>query len=226
MNNGFEFADKMTDDEQLLFKRSIRKLLYKTFLLGDKDEKLYEFVSPESRQIDINRYLSLMGYKMIVEERMRLAMLDVADEDAETPGLRRSGLYRFKADEMSLLLALWLLFLERMGYEEPVQVTVGDIIDKCKLYKAEIKPADFKNAFQVFKRFSLIDYSNEQQTEESVVQLYPSLTFAFDIGRLKAVIAEYTRDDAPEDGFSGRADAGAVLSVDAEEPEEAEDEEP
>ena len=91
MGIGFEFTEKMTDDERFLFKRSIRKLLDKTFLLGDKDEKLYEFVSPESRQIDINHYLSLMGYKMIVEERMRLAMLAVADEDAETPGLRRSA---------------------------------------------------------------------------------------------------------------------------------------
>ena len=226
MDNGFDFTEKMTDDERLLFKRSIRKLLDKTFLLGDKDEKLYEFVSPESRQIDMNRYLSLMGYKMIVEERMRLAMLAVADEDAETPGLRRSGLYRFKADEIPLLLVLWLLFLERIGYEEPVQVTVGDIIDKCKLYKTEVKPVDFKNAFQVFKRFSLIDYSNDQQTEESVVQLYPSLTFAFDIGRLKAVIAEYTQDDVPEDGSAGRRNTGTVLPEDAEEPEEAEDEEP
>ena len=190
--NGFEFVEKRNDEETLLFKRCVRRLLDRTFILADKDERLYEFIAPESRQVDMNRYLSLMGYKVVVEDRMKLAMLSANDEAAETPGLRRITLYRFKTDEVPLLMVLWLLFLERMGYEEPVHVTIGDIVDKCRLYKIELKPSDFKNAYQVFKRFSLIDFANEANTEDAVVRLYPSLTFAFDIAQLKAVIAEYT----------------------------------
>ena len=36
------------------FKRCIRKLLESTFILRDKDEKLYQFVSRESNRQDIS----------------------------------------------------------------------------------------------------------------------------------------------------------------------------
>ena len=58
-------------------------------------------------------------------------------------------------------MVLWLLFLERMGYADPVHITVGDIIDKCKIYQINIKPVDFKDSYRIFKKFSLIDYSDD-----------------------------------------------------------------
>jgi hypothetical protein len=135
--------------------------------------------------------LGAIGYKVVVEERMRVAMLQQSDEDVETVGLKRINLYRFDAKQVRLLLVLWLLFLERMGYEEPVYITVGDIIDKCKIYQINMKPADFKYSYRIFKRFSLIDYSDDISTEDGKVRLYPSLQFCMDIGQLKQVIAEY-----------------------------------
>jgi hypothetical protein len=92
---------------------------------------------------------------------------------------------------MQLLLVSWLLFLERMGYEEPVYVTVGDIIDKCKIYQITLTPGEFKNAYRVFKRFSLIDYDDDIADEDGKVRLYPSLQFCMDIGQLKQVMQEY-----------------------------------
>ena len=121
-------------------------------------------------------------------------MLQQADEDIETVGLKRSNLYRFDAKQIKLLLALWLLFLERMGYADMVHVSVGDIIDKCKIYQINMKPADFKEAYRIFKKFSLIDYSDDISSEDGKVRLYPSLQFCMDIGQLKQVMAEY----APE----------------------------
>ena len=41
----------------ILFKRCIRKLLSSTFILRDKDEKLYAFISRESNRQDISEYL-------------------------------------------------------------------------------------------------------------------------------------------------------------------------
>lgn len=191
----FRFMSKMSDEDAYLFKRCIRKLLDATFIVADKDEKFYDYISAESNQYDVNTYLHAIGYQVIVEERMKVAMLQQSDDDVDTQGLKRMNLYRFDQKQIRLLLALWLLFLERMGYAEPVYVTVGDIVDKCKIYQITLAPAEFKNAYRIFKRFSLIDFDDEITTEDGAVRLYPSLQFCMDIGQLKQVMEEYREDD-------------------------------
>ena len=198
--NDFSFIGRMSEEDAYLFKRCIRKMLETTFIVADKDEKLYDFIASESNQYDVNIYLAAIGYKVVVEERMKVAMLQQADEDVETVGLKRINLYRFDSKQMKLLMVLWLLFLERMGYSDPVHITVGDIIDKCKIYQVNMKPAEFKDAYRVFKKFSLIDYSDDITTEEGKVRLYPSLQFCMDIGQLKRVMAEYSEEETTEAG--------------------------
>lgn len=193
--NDFSFMKKMNEEDSYLFKRCIRKMLDTTFIVADKDEKLYDFISSESNQYDVNTYLSAIGYKVVVEDRMKVAMLQQADEDIDTVGLKRINLYRFDVKQVRLLMVLWLLFLERVGYSNGVYVTVGNIIDKCKMYQINMKPADFKDCYRIFKKFSLIDYGDDITTEEGKVRLYPSLQFCMDINQLKQVMEEY----APEE---------------------------
>ena len=193
--NDFSFMSKMNDEDAYLFKRCIRKLLDSTFIVAQKDERLYDFISPESRQYDVNTYLGAIGYKVLVEDRMKVVMLQQSDEDVETVGLKRINLLRFDAKQIRLLMVLWLLFLERMGYEEPVHVTVGDIIDKCRIYQLTLSPSDFKNTYRIFRRFCLIDYGDDVASEDGAVTLYPSLQFCMDIGQLKKVMAEYTQEE-------------------------------
>ncbi len=206
----FSFMKKMSEEDAYLFKRCIRKLLDATFIVADKEERLYDFISSESNQYDINTYLAAIGYKVVVEERMQVAMLQQNDDDIETVGLKRINLLRFEPKQVRLLLVLWLLFLERMGYADPVYVTVGDIIDKCKIYKITMAPADFKKNYRLFKRFSLIDYSEDIATEDGKVKLYPSLQFCMDIGQLKQVMAEYAADDDLEEEMGGMAELEAA----------------
>ena len=196
----FSFMNKMKEEDAYLFKRCIRELLDSTFIVADKDERLYEFISAETNQYDINVYLGAIGYKAVVEDRMKVAMLQQADEDVDTVGLKRISLYRFNQKEIRLLIVVWMLFLERMGYAEPVFVTVGDIMDKCGLYQIALSPAEIKGAYRVFKRFSLIDYNDDDITkEDGVIRLYPSLQFCMDIGQLKQVVADYVPDLSGEE---------------------------
>ena len=181
----FSFMNKMKEEDAYLFKRCIRKLLDSTFIVADKDERLYEFISAETNQYDINVYLGAIGYKAVVEDRMKVAMLQQADEDVDTVGLKRISLYRFNQKEIRLLIVVWMLFLERMGYTEPVFVTVGDIMDKCGLYQIALSPAEIKGAYRVFKRFSLIDYNDDDITKED--------------GQLKQVVADYVPDLSGEE---------------------------
>ena len=200
----FSFMDKMKDEDAYLFKRCIRRLLDSTFIVADRDERLYEFISAEGNQYDINVYLGAIGYKVVVEDRMKVAMLQQADEDVDTVGLKRISLYRFNQKEIRLLLVVWMLFLERMGYAGPVFVTVGDIMDKCALYRIALTPAEIRGAYRVVKRFSLIDYNEDDITkEDGVIRLYPSLQFCMDIGQLKQVVADYVPDLSGEEADPG-----------------------
>lgn len=188
------FISKMNDTDAYLFKRCVRRLLDTTFLVADKEEKLYEFVASESNRYDMNQYLAVIGYQVVLEENMKVAMLQPHDDDKETVGLKRLNLYHFDKKHMKLLLVLWLLFLERMGYEEAVYVTVGEIIDKCRLYAIELSPVEFKKAYATFRRFCLIDYHDDITGEEDIVRLYPSLQFCMDIEQLKQVISEFEEE--------------------------------
>ena len=217
----FSFMDKMKDEDAYLFKRCIRRLLDSTFIVADRDERLYEFISAEGNQYDINVYLGAIGYKVVVEDRMKVAMLQQADEDVDTVGLKRISLYRFNQKE---LLVVWMLFLERMGYAEPVFVTVGDIMDKCALYQIALTPAEIRGAYRVFKRFSLIDYNDDDITkEDGVIRLYPSLQFCMDIGQLKQVVADYVPDLSGEEADPGEGenpeDGTGAEGLPGEEPE-------
>lgn len=190
----FDFINKISGEDAYLFKRCVRKLLDSTFILEDRDKNLYEFLASESNQYDMNEYLSVIGYRVLVEERMKVAMLCQSDDDGERLGIKKLNLFRFSAKQMRLLLVLWTLFLERTGYAEAIYVTVGEIMDQCKAYQIALSPAEFKNAYRVFKRFSLIDYNDDITTEDGRVRLYPSLQFCMDIGQLKQVMAEYVPD--------------------------------
>ena len=220
----FSFMDKMKDEDAYLFKRCIRRLLDSTFIVADRDERLYDFISAEGNQYDINIYLGAIGYKVVVEDRMKVAMLQQADEDVDTVGLKRISLYRFNQKEIRLLLVVWMLFLERMGYAEPVFVTVGDIMDKCALYRIALTPAEIRGAYRVFKRFSLIDYNEDDITkEDGVIRLYPSLQFCMDIGQLKQVVADYVPDLSDEEADPGEGenpeDGTGAEGLPEEEPE-------
>ena len=220
----FSFMDKMKDEDAYLFKRCIRRLLDSTFIVADRDERLYEFISAEGNQYDMNVYLGAIGYKVVVEDRMKVAMLQQADEDVDTVGLKRISLYRFNQKEIRLLLVVWMLFLERMGYAEPVFVTVGDIMNKCALYRIALTPAEIRGAYRVFKRFSLIDYNDDDITkEDGVIRLYPSLQFCMDIGQLKQVVADYVPDLSGEEADPGEGenpeDGTGAEGLPGEEPE-------
>ena len=70
--NDFSFMKKMSEEDAYLFKKCIRKMLDTTFIVADKDEKLYDFISSESNHYDVNTYLAAIGYKVVVEESLGL----------------------------------------------------------------------------------------------------------------------------------------------------------
>lgn len=178
-----------------LFKRSIRKLLESTFILRDKEEKLYAFVSRESNRQDISEYLRMIGFDLLVEEKSGVAMLIASEEDEDTVGLKRANVVTFTTLQYHLLLVLWKVYLENLGYNEGNFVTRGDLIDKIKSYGVIPVRTELNAAFKLFKKYSLINYDENEEGEEMKIQLYPSLQFGWDIPQFQTVVKEYIKED-------------------------------
>lgn len=181
-----------------LFKRCIRKLLEFTFILKEKDERLYQFASRESNRQDISEYLQAMGFDLIVEENTGICMLSPSEQDADTAGLKRANLVTFSGLQRHLLLILWAVYLERLGYNEGNFVTKGELIDKIQANGITLTKTELNAALRLFRKHSLINYSDNDSGEDGMIHLYPSLQFGWDLSQFRTVVAEEMREDTEE----------------------------
>lgn len=187
------------EENGILFKRCVRKLLESTFILRDKDEKLYSFVSRESNRQDISEYLRMIGFDILVDDKTGVSMLIVSEEDEETVGLKRANVITFSNVQYHLLLVLWKVYLENLGYQEGNFVTKGDLIDKIKSYGIVLVKQELNTAFKLFKKYSLINYDENDSGEDMKIQLYPSLQFGWDMPQFQTVVKEYLKLDEKEE---------------------------
>lgn len=187
------------EEHSILFKRCIRKLLDSTFIVGQKDEKLYAFISRESNRQDISDYLRMIGFDVVVDGNVQIAMLKPYEGDEETVGLKRANVISFTMEQYHLLLVLWEVYLENLGYNDENIVMRGDLIDKIKAYDVEVDSTNLSSAMKIFKKYSLIDYDAKDDSEDAIITLYPSLQFGWDITQFQMVAAEYMKNDSAED---------------------------
>ena len=183
------------EENGLLFKKCIRKLLESTFILQERDGKLYDFVSRESNWQDMSEYLRIIGFDLLVDDKAGVAMLIASEADMETVGLKRANVVTFTNLQYHLLLVLWKVYLENLGCNEGNFVTKGDLIDKIRDYGVLVVRTDLNAAFKLFKKYSLINYSEEEEGEDMKIQLYPSLQFGWDLPQFKTVAGEYLKED-------------------------------
>ena len=203
------------EENNHLFKRCIRKLLESTFILRDREERLYQFASRESNRQDISEYLRMIGFDMTVDEKTGVCMLTASEEDADTVGLKRANVVTFSTLQYHLLLVLWQVYLENLGYNEGNFVTKGDLIDKIRSYEITLTKTELNAAFRLFRKYSLIHYNDHEDGEDMKIQLYPSLQFGWDLPQFRTVVAEYLKE--PE--------AAQEETEEAPDPEEFEEEE-
>ena len=182
------------EENSHMFKRCIRKLLESTFILRDKEERLYQFASRESNRQDISEYLRMIGFDVAVDEKTGVCMLIASEEDADTVGLKRANVVTFTTLQYHLLLVLWKVYLENLGYSEGNFVTKGDLIDKIKSYDVMVTRSELNAAFRLFKKYSLINFDDSKDGEDMKIQLYPSLQFGWDLAQFQTVAQEYLKE--------------------------------
>jgi hypothetical protein len=188
------------EENNLLFKRCIRKLLDATFIVGDKDTKLYAYISRESNRQDISDYLRMIGFDVLVDLNVRIAMLRPHESDEEAVGLKRANIVTFTTEQYHLLLVLWEVYLENLGYHEENVIPRGDLIDKITDFEVDMDSRRLNGAMELFRRYNLIDFDPKDKSEEAIITLYPSLQFGWDLAQFQTVSAQYIREgDAEED---------------------------
>ena len=207
----------LKDENFHLFKRCVRKLLESTFILREKDERFYQFVSRESNRQDISEYLRMIGFDVMVEEKTGVCMLIASEEDLDTVGLKRANVVTFNAMQYHLLLVLWKVYLENLGYGEGNFITKGDLIDKIKSYEVQPSKAELNGAFRLFKKYSLIDYNEDEDGEDVQIRLYPSLQFGWDLPQFQTVAGEYLKTTGEEEEEVREAYGEPAEEVDFEE---------
>ena len=62
-------------------------------------------------------------------------------------------------------------------------MSYGDIAGKKEL----------SAALRLFKKYSLINYNENEDGEDMLIQLYPSLQFGWDIPQFETVVREYIK---------------------------------
>ena len=182
------------EENSHMFKRCIRKLLESTFILRDKEERLYQFASRESNRQAISEYWSMIVFDVAVDEKTGVCMLIASEEDADTVGLKRANVVTFTTLQYHLLLVLWKVYLENLGYSEGNFVTKGDLIDKIKSYDVMVTRSELNAAFRLFKKYSLINFDDSEDGEDMKIQLYPSLQFGWDLAQFQTVAQEYLKE--------------------------------
>ena len=187
------------EENNILFKRCVRKLLDSTFIVGDKDEKLYSFISRESNRQDISDYLRMIGFDVFVDANVKIAMLKPYEADEDAVGLKRANVVSFTTEQYYLLLVLWEVYLENLGYSEENVVMRGDLIDKIKAYEVDVDKSRLSAAMKIFKKYDLIDYDIKDESEDAIITLYPSLQFGWDIAQFQTVTAEYMKGSVASD---------------------------
>ncbi|MDE7297249.1 MAG: DUF4194 domain-containing protein [Lachnospiraceae bacterium] len=186
------------EENSILFKRCVRKLLDSTFIVGDKEERLYSYISTDSNRQDISDYLRMIGFDVLVDDNVRIAMLKPHESDEEATGLKRANVVAFTTEQYHLLLVLWEAYLENLGYHEENAVLRGDLIDKLKVYEVDMDSRRLSAAMEIFKKYNLIDYDPKDRSEDAIITLYPSLQFGWDIAQFRTVSAEYMKQ-APQE---------------------------
>ena len=187
------------EENNILFKRCVRKLLDSTFIVGDKDEKLYSFISRESNRQDVSDYLRMIGFDVFVDTNVKIAMLKPYEADEDAVGLKRANVVSFTTEQYHLLLVLWEVYLENLGYSEENVVMRGDLIDKIKAYEVDVDKSRLSAAMKIFKKYDLIDYDIKDESEDAIITLYPSLQFGWDIAQFQTVAAEYMKVSVASD---------------------------
>ena len=173
-----------TSGEKTMFQKCIRILLRRTFIVCEKDEesrKEYYFVARESETF--SRYLSFIGYDIIVDRDNRVIMLQNSVSAGESSRMQVNRNTLSLTDSI-ILCCLFTLYADRVKLGSLAQSIIIPITDlRFQFEKYEVVDrVDKKNvltdSLNKLKKYNLIDIDGKIGETDTKIKIYPSIQFA------------------------------------------------
>lgn len=193
---GINLELTVPETDAVMFKKAVRHLLDSTFILKEREEKLYRFLARASIREEVSQYLQAIGFDLAIEEKAGVAMLTISTQDEDTEGIRRSNIIQFSQVQYHLLLVLWQAYLETLGGEGGTYLEMGSLVDRVRGAGITVGGPEFMSALRLFKKHMFIQYNEDERGEDMKIRLYPSLQFGWDLPQFKEVADGYLSGSA------------------------------
>ncbi len=176
------------EDAQMLTK-CVRYLLNYTFLLKEKEEKLYSFAArPENRK-KLDDYFSIAGYRFFMDQNAKICGIQPDDEIGEDAGVKMLSQVHFQKDRYYIILVLWNAYMEKPFQESGVCITMAELIDALDSFGIERKTGTLHSTLEELKKYNLISFQ-KPYTDNTEIRLYPSLMFGYNKEEFQTIADE------------------------------------
>lgn len=175
---------QLTQREQEDFARIIGRLLTSTFLVKQQEDSRRDYYFAERNEALFAGYLRLMRWEILIDRAYGVVQVQ-----------NRTGSTRLQLRMMEsvLLLLLRLLYEEKrreLTVTDEVVCLVQEVHDKALSLRvrerAVVEKKHLKDAFAIFRRFSLVEVMDEDVTDPRCrVKLLPTLLFAVKLDGLQ-----------------------------------------
>lgn len=183
----------------MLFAKSVRTLLAKTFVVRDRNEKIYNFCRNEGNKAMINQYLESIGYYITVDGVLGIVQLHNTTELENELGTRSDSLYTFSPLEQ-LYLMLFRQYYDEHPYEQPVIISRSNFLEQVLSYAPSEKKTTYTSTLRKLKYFNIINYTeSKKSTEDFNITILPTILFAVDEKRLETLLEHFTEEVENED---------------------------
>ena len=181
-------------EKETMFAKSVRTLLAKTFVVRERNEKVYNYCRNEENMKAINNYLDLIGYYITVDGVLGLVQLHNTTAVENELGSRDDSLYSFNHLEQ-LYLMLFRQYYDEHPYENPVVISRTDFLEQVLSYAPNEKKTTYTNTLKKLKYFNLIHYTeSKKSTEDFNITILPSILFAVDEKRLESLLEHFNEE--------------------------------
>jgi hypothetical protein len=184
INNFEDMWGNYTSGEKTMFQKCIRILLRRTFIVCEKDEesrKEYYFAARESETF--SRYLSFIGYDIIVDRDNRVIMLQnsVSAGESNKMQINRNTL---SLTDSIILCCLFTIYADRVktgSLAQSIIIPVTDLrfqFEKYDVIDRVDKKGILTDSLNKLKKYNLIDVDGKVGEADTRIKIFPSIQFA------------------------------------------------
>ncbi len=184
-----------------LFRRTVRELLARTFVLRGVDERLYDFAVRNFGLLE--PYFSCMGAELRKDEGLGVVAWRGGGETRA----------RLNREETCALLVLRLLYEERrnvVSLTDFPTVTVFDFSERFKaLTEGDLKKTRLSDLMRRFTAAKLVRAPREETDPDGQLILYPSLALVLDQDGIEEILGFIKTDAKGSDTQGTEPEAGS-----------------